>query len=51
MAEKKSYLPMSTAGLVRYFEEEKTLVKLKPEHVVIISILFMFLVIFMRLVF
>jgi preprotein translocase subunit Sec61beta len=29
----RSSMPMSTAGLVRYFESEKEMVKLKPMHV------------------
>ena len=33
MAEKKTYMPQSTAGLVRYFEESQSAIKLKPEHV------------------
>lgn len=28
-------MPQSTAGLIRYFDESKEAVKLKPEHVVI----------------
>ena len=37
MAEKeKLRAPTSMAGLVRYEEEEESLIKLKPEHVVII---------------
>jgi preprotein translocase subunit Sec61beta len=27
-------MPQSTAGLVRYFEESKEAIKLKPQHVV-----------------
>jgi len=49
MAEKKAYLPQSTAGLIRYFESEETGIKLKPEHVVFISIAFAFIVIVMKL--
>lgn len=51
MAErKKSYLPLSTAGLIRYAEAEKG-IRLKPEHVVLIALLFIFSVIFATLVF
>ncbi len=40
MAQKeKSYLPQSGAGLIRYFDVEEQ-VKLKPEHVIIIGIVF-----------
>lgn len=31
-------MPQSTAGLIRYFEESKEAVKLKPEHVVVICV-------------
>jgi len=30
------YMPMGTGGLLRYSEEEKELIKIKPKHVVII---------------
>ncbi len=51
MAErKKGYLPLSTAGLIRYAEAEKG-IKLRPEHVVLIALFFTFVVIFARLVF
>lgn len=36
MAEKKVAAPSGMAGLVRYFEEEKSIIKMKPEHVVAI---------------
>ncbi|MEM5826372.1 MAG: preprotein translocase subunit Sec61beta [Candidatus Aenigmatarchaeota archaeon] len=48
MAEKKVYMPQSTAGLIRYFESEKELIKLKPEHVVVIALAFSFIVILAR---
>jgi preprotein translocase subunit Sec61beta len=31
-------MPQSTAGLIRYFDESKEAVKLKPEHVAAICI-------------
>jgi preprotein translocase subunit Sec61beta len=31
----KSYMPQSTAGLIRYFDQSKESIKLKPEHVLI----------------
>lgn len=34
MAKEKQQMPMSTAGLTRYFDESPETVKLKPEHVV-----------------
>lgn len=30
----KVYMPMGTGGLIRYSEEEKQLLKIKPKHVV-----------------
>ena len=35
----KVQMPQSTAGLVRYFEESKEAVKLRPEHVVVACVL------------
>lgn len=32
----KVYMPMGMGGLMRYGEEEKELLKVKPKHVVII---------------
>jgi preprotein translocase subunit Sec61beta len=31
----KSMMPQSTAGLIRYFDESKESIKIKPEHVLI----------------
>ncbi len=36
----KMQMPQSTAGLVRYFDESKESIKLKPEHIVIASVAF-----------
>ena len=35
MAKDKNYMPQGSAGLIRYFDDTKELIKLKPEHVVI----------------
>ncbi len=48
MAEKKQYAPMSTAGLIRYFDEEDSQVKIKPEYVVYFSIAFAAVVLIVR---
>lgn len=48
MSEKKTYMPQSTAGLIRYFDSEKELIKLKPQHVVAISLAFSLIVILAR---
>jgi preprotein translocase subunit Sec61beta len=31
----KSMMPQSTAGLIRYFDQSKESIKIKPEHVLI----------------
>jgi preprotein translocase subunit Sec61beta len=31
----KNYMPQSSAGLMRYFEQSKESIKIKPEHVLI----------------
>lgn len=36
MADKRTQMPQSGAGLIRYFDESAESLKLKPEHVVII---------------
>lgn len=50
MSEKKNFMPQSTAGLIRYFDTEKELIKIKPEHVIAIGVGFMMIVIFLRYV-
>jgi len=47
IAENKNIMPQSTAGLIRYFDEEGG-IKVKPEHVVYISIGFTAVVLLMR---
>ncbi len=32
-------MPQSTAGLVRYFEESKEAIKIKPEHLIAILVI------------
>ncbi len=39
----KMILPQSTAGLIRYFEESEESIKLRPEHIVFITILIIIL--------
>ena len=34
----KNYMPQSTAGLIRYYEETSDSLKVKPQHVVFFSI-------------
>jgi preprotein translocase subunit Sec61beta len=49
MAKDKQQMPMSTAGLTRYFDESPEAVKLKPEHVIGIIIAIMILEVFFYL--
>ncbi len=51
MAKKpKMQLPQSTAGLVRYYEEENTKLKFEPEQIVAISLALIILVILLGMV-
>ena len=34
MAKQQNTMPMSTAGLVRYFEDSEKAIHIKPEHVI-----------------
>ncbi|MBI5061372.1 MAG: preprotein translocase subunit Sec61beta [Candidatus Aenigmarchaeota archaeon] len=48
MAEReKNYMPQSTAGLIRYFDEEGG-IKMKPEHVIWMSVIFTAFVLVLR---
>jgi|YelNatPaOPRAMG01_1025707.scaffolds.fasta_scaffold74610_2 preprotein translocase subunit Sec61beta len=38
MTEKRTIMPQSTAGLIRYFEESEEAIKIRPEHVVGIAV-------------
>jgi len=51
MAEKRKKMraPTTMAGLVRYEEEEESLIKLKPNHVIIIAIALIILEVFLFL--
>ncbi len=50
MAKDKYTMPMSTAGLVRYFEESEKAIKIKPEHVIGASIAVIVIEIVLKLV-
>ena len=34
----KSMMPQSTAGLIRYFDDSESSIKLKPEHVLALCV-------------
>ena len=48
MAKEKSYLPQSTAGLIRYYDVEESGLRLKPQHVVIIAVMFTAMVLVLK---
>lgn len=50
MAKEKNYMPQSTAGLMRYYEESQESIKFKPEHVAIVSIGIVVLEIFIKFI-
>ena len=45
MAKDKVNMPMSTAGITRYFEEYHSKIEFKPGHVLIFSIIIMLIVV------
>ena len=47
----KIYMPAGTGGLIRYGEEGKEAIRLKPEHVVAIVIAIVLLELFMKFFF
>lgn len=51
MAKEKYSMPQSTAGLIRYFDASKESLKLKPEHVVAISMVIVVFEIVIKAVF
>ncbi|MGC8812487.1 MAG: preprotein translocase subunit Sec61beta [Candidatus Aenigmatarchaeota archaeon] len=52
MAKKERlYMPMGAGGLLRYPEEEKEVIKIKPEHVIYIVIGIIVMEIILRILF
>ncbi len=47
----KMYMPMGTGGIMRYSEEEKELIKVKPKQVIYIVLGIIIMEIILRLVF
>ncbi|MBW2969613.1 preprotein translocase subunit Sec61beta [Candidatus Woesearchaeota archaeon] len=45
MAQEKSRMPMSTAGITSYFEEYKSKIEFKPGHIIIFSVIVVLIVI------
>lgn len=48
MAKEEKALPMTQAGLVRYYSIEHSKIKLSPEHVIIFTIVVSLLVILLK---
>jgi preprotein translocase subunit Sec61beta len=46
----KSVMPQSTAGLIRYFDQGKEAIKIKPGHVLIASGIFIAIEIILKFV-
>jgi len=47
MAQQKFNLPSGSGGLVRYFDEYKSKIRIKPGHIIIMCIVVMVIVIFL----
>ena len=45
MAQEKTRMPMSTAGITTYFEEYRSKIEFKPGHIIIFSVIVMLIVI------
>lgn len=50
MAEKKNYMPQSTAGLLRYTDEDGAGIKIKPIHVIAVSIMFALVIVVLNFI-
>ncbi len=46
----KNVMPQSTAGLIRYFDQTKESIKIKPEHVLIAASAFIVLEIIFKFI-
>ncbi len=47
-AQKGVRMPSGMGGIVRYFEDYKSKVEIKPEHVIYLSVLFIIAIVIMR---
>ena len=50
MAKKRYYMPSGWAGLLRFPEEEKNKIKLRPEFIVYVSLAIIFIELLLRLI-
>jgi preprotein translocase subunit Sec61beta len=51
MVKGKVQMPQSTAGLVRYFEESKESIKIKPEYLIVVLVIIIILEIGLKFLF
>ena len=49
MADNKVQMPITGAGLTRYFEDYKSKIAFQPEHIIVFGIIVMVLVILLHL--
>jgi len=49
MAQEKSRMPMSTAGITTYFEEYRSKIEFKPGHIIVFSIVVILIVVALHL--
>lgn len=42
-------MPSSGAGITRYFEDYKTKVTMKPQHVIILAVIIILLIVFLHI--
>jgi len=47
----KMYMPMGTGGLMRYSEEEKEVIKIRPKHVVVMVAVIVVFELFLKIAF
>jgi preprotein translocase subunit Sec61beta len=45
MAKESKRMPMSSAGITTYYEEYKSKIEIKPQHVIVFAILVMIVII------
>ena len=48
-AQKGIRMPSGMGGLVRYFEDYKSKIEIKPEHVIYVSVLFIIAIVALRI--
>lgn len=45
MAEKKTHMPMSTAGITQFFDDYRSKIEFAPGHIIVFSVIVMLIVI------